>query len=204
MHAYLFTGSDIKKVEFKAKEFGKRFGKVSYDFSIAKIDEVRDLAKFVKFTFENPTCIYLKGLGEATEEALNAFLKNLEEPQENLYYFIIATSEHNLIPTIVSRCQVVKVVGERPLIKDVTLVNFLKKSPGEKLAFVDSIKKREEAIDFLQNLIVTWHNDLVNGVGDLKKVGSNITLASNTCLSLKRNGNVGLHLTNFAINLENF
>ena len=204
MHAYLFVGQDLDLVELKAKEFGGKLGKSNYSFSLTKIDEVRELARFVKFSFEEPTCIYLKGLGEATEEALNAFLKNLEEPQKNLYYILIATSENNLIPTIVSRCQIVRVAGRKSLTNDQNLMNFLELSLGKKFSFVDSIKKREEAIDFLQNLTVILHSYLVEGKCDFKEVCSNLSLASYTHLALQRNGNIALHLTNFTINLKNF
>ena len=42
-----------------------------------------------------------------TVEAANAFLKVLEEPSPGVYFFLTTTNIHRILPTIVSRCQVV-------------------------------------------------------------------------------------------------
>lgn len=42
---------------------------------------------------------------EMTAESANAFLKNLEEPAEGVTIFLTTSKKHNLLPTILSRCQ---------------------------------------------------------------------------------------------------
>ncbi len=41
----------------------------------------------------------------------NAFLKTLEEPQENCCFILLASSRHMVLPTIISRCQVLPFVS---------------------------------------------------------------------------------------------
>ena len=42
-------------------------------------------------------------------------LKNLEEPHKNNYYFLIAHNLSNVIPTLRSRCNLMKKVSDTPL-----------------------------------------------------------------------------------------
>jgi DNA polymerase III subunit delta' len=88
---------------------------------------------------------------DLNEEAANCFLKTLEEPPPRSVLFLVGTSPDRLLPTIVSRCQVVhfqplaeEVVKELLLargIEDATLVQRLAYlsggSPGQALALAD-------------------------------------------------------------------
>ncbi|KKR29044.1 hypothetical protein A2715_01730 [Candidatus Woesebacteria bacterium RIFCSPHIGHO2_01_FULL_39_32] len=203
MHAYLIVGQDPLDSLTKAKELSKKVGETSYEFSITKIDEVRKLTAFVKLSFEKPTTIIITDIQSATEEALNAFLKNLEEPQKRLSYILITSSEEKLIPTIVSRCQVIRINKQESINKNIDkdLDKFIEMSIGEKFAYLDKIKKRDEAVSFLENLIYIWHGTLVKGQGNLKKFSESLKLTEKTHTNLQANGNVNLQLTNFVVNL---
>lgn len=48
-------------------------------------------------------------------EAANAFLKTLEEPPEKTLFLLLADAIGDLLPTIISRCQVLQVSGTRRL-----------------------------------------------------------------------------------------
>ena len=78
------------------------------EFPLSKIDDVRSLNNLIRLSFDEPTLVVSENIHEATEEALNAFLKNLEEPQENIYFVLTAPSTRKVLPTIVSRCEIVK------------------------------------------------------------------------------------------------
>jgi len=43
-----------------------------------------------------------------TEEAINSVLKFLEEPEDNVYAFLTTRNEYAILPTILSRCQTIK------------------------------------------------------------------------------------------------
>ena len=52
--------------------------------------------------------IVLENAQNLTLEAQNAMLKLLEEPPSYVYIFLSATTNQNFLPTILSRCQVIK------------------------------------------------------------------------------------------------
>lgn len=71
------------------------------------IDEIRDLRDKVHFLpSESARKVYI--IDEAhmlTTQASNAFLKTLEEPPQHVIFILCTTEAHNILPTIISRCQ---------------------------------------------------------------------------------------------------
>ncbi len=77
---------------------------------VIKIGQLRDLQEHLRFRpWEGRarTCL-LESAEDMTAEAANAFLKTLEEPPKDTYFFLITSRPHLLLPTIISRCQWVK------------------------------------------------------------------------------------------------
>ena len=107
-----------------------------------KIDQVRDLQRLLSLSpYEAPYRIaLLLRFHEANDNAQNALLKMLEEPPPRAILLVTADSPESLLPTIVSRCEVLRL---RPLPVDVlgqTLQARLKVAPEEaqKLAHLAS------------------------------------------------------------------
>ncbi len=71
------------------------------------IDEIRELREQVKFyPGEGRYKIYIiDEVHMLTRQAFNALLKTLEEPPEKVIFILATTEPHNVIPTIMSRCQ---------------------------------------------------------------------------------------------------
>lgn len=71
------------------------------------IDEIRDIRDKVHFLpAESARKVYI--IDEAhmlTAQASNAFLKTLEEPPQHVIFVLCTTEAHNILPTIISRCQ---------------------------------------------------------------------------------------------------
>lgn len=201
MHAYLIVGAGKKSTEYANKLAVKLNAKV-LEFPLNKIADTRELRKITKLSFDLKTAILAIGIDEATEEAVNAFLKNLEEPQENIYYILTASNIRNVLPTIVSRCEVIKLKEERLEKIDKVLGNFLGLPVEEKLAYVDKIKDRGEAKEFVQNLIEAAHFNLLNSDDSKIKTAMDLEILIKTLNNLKLNGNVSLQLSNMAINLN--
>jgi DNA polymerase-3 subunit gamma/tau len=71
------------------------------------IDEIRDIRDKVNFAaVQGRRKVYI--IDEAhmlTTQASNAFLKTLEEPPAHVIFILCTTEAHNILPTIVSRCQ---------------------------------------------------------------------------------------------------
>ncbi len=79
-----------------------------------KIDQIRGVQREVSFsTHEGRWKVYiLRQMEQATTEAANCLLKTLEEPPPQVVLILTATTGEALLPTIVSRCQVLPL---RPL-----------------------------------------------------------------------------------------
>jgi len=201
MHAYLIVG-DSEQCTAESEKLAQKLKVKVWEFPLNKIEDTRQLGKFTALKLAEPTAIIINSIDQATEEAQNAFLKNLEEPQENLYYILTAKSAALVMPTIVSRCQVIKTNNSKLITQNQNskLDNFLKLTTGEKLALVDKIKDRGEAKDFVQDLIYYLHDILIN-TESREKTGKNLEISVKTLNNLEANGNVALQLANWVIHL---
>ncbi|OGM24689.1 hypothetical protein A2627_02725 [Candidatus Woesebacteria bacterium RIFCSPHIGHO2_01_FULL_39_28] len=199
MHAFLIIGQDEKLVSEQVTKLTKETKASPMEFPFEKISDVRDLQKFTKLSLAKKTAIILKNVDGASEEAQNAFLKNLEEPPKNLIY-ILTASNIDLIPeTIISRCQVIKTSNFQFSIsneKTEITKKFLSSSVGKKLEIISKITKREEAIKFLTNFIKSSHALMLEET----HISATIEEAMKTLKFIKSNGNVQLQLTRFVIN----
>jgi DNA polymerase-3 subunit delta' len=88
-----------------------------------KVDQIRTLrAKLSLSPYEGERRMALLiGFHQATDQAANALLKTLEEPPPQVVMLLTALSAESLLPTIVSRCEVIA-LRSLPIIK---LVNYL-------------------------------------------------------------------------------
>ncbi len=203
MHAYLIIGTGSEEVKGSSRKLAEKLKAKILEFPLSKIADTRELANITKLAFNSPTAILINSVDLATEEALNAFLKNLEEPQENISYILTAESLANVLPTIVSRCQIIKITNKQINKSANENTNkFLKIPIGERLAIIDKIKDRGEAKEFVQNLIEVSHFNLLNSAKNKLKEATDLEILIKTLNNLKSNGNVQLHLTNMVISFE--
>ena len=80
MHAYILIGRDRVQVKESINNLVEKLKGNPLEFSIEKIEMVRDLVKFLRFSQSENTIIIIKDVDMAGTEAVSAFLKNLEEP----------------------------------------------------------------------------------------------------------------------------
>ena len=78
------------------------------------IEEVRNIQKtiFLKPLRGNKKTIIIANVHTATIEAQNAMLKFLEEPPQNTFVFLTAATANLLLPTVLSRCQIIKLTEQ--------------------------------------------------------------------------------------------
>lgn len=182
MHAFLIESKNYdenKLVQFSA------YKKII--FEVAKINDVRSLNSFLKFSPQEPTLLVLNKLDEASTEAQNSLLKTIEEPPKNVAFLIVVKSSGGILPTILSRVQIVRSAEEKYI---ETKNTFSEMSKTEQLSEVNKIKDRDQAKEFLESIIE-------NGNGSLNAREK----ASETLLKIKKNGNVGLSLLWFVVYL---
>lgn len=72
------------------------------------IDQVRALRKQASLTpYNSPRQVFILTTEQITIEAQSALLKLLEEPTPSTDMMILATNPYHLLPTILSRCQLI-------------------------------------------------------------------------------------------------
>ena len=152
-HAYLFSGQDmIGKRTFamelvsKIKNLNGAIEKHPDIFYISgggedgkiAIEKIRELKKFIYLKpYSAPyKFAIIDEAHQITQEAGNSILKILEEPPASSILILISSKPSQLLPTILSRCEIIKF---SPHPKDI-LKNYFK-----------TLKLTDEQIDFLVN-----------------------------------------------------
>ena len=124
---------------FESINVGNRQGLIG----IADIENIRKKISLKAFNGGAKVCI-LWGIEKMSNQASNAFLKILEEPPKNTYFFLIAENQDEILPTIVSRCQIVNL------------------GPIESSALTDVIGKKTNNPEILVAKAQGNYNDLLN------------------------------------------
>lgn len=182
-HAYLFCGQDgIGKKMFAleiANFLNCRFPDLmivsaSRESSFAKasddkekvateigVEQVRKVQEFLSLKSYNGgyRVVIVDEAEKMSPEAQNCFLKTLEEPKGQTIIFLISSQPDRLLPTIFSRCQVVKFFATKEILKITNtpekqkkekeildnLLKILNGTLAEKFAYTKSIKEDAES-----------------------------------------------------------
>lgn len=119
-HAYLFYGPEkvgkgsvakvfARQIAGEDKMAERRVSIVRPEGSL-KIGEIRSLQHELSLTnpYGNKRVVVLGDIDKMTREAQNAFLKLLEEPQTQVVFILLAKKLKSILPTIISRAQLVR------------------------------------------------------------------------------------------------
>lgn len=178
---------------------------VEKDKTTISIEQIRTLISETRTKQKSPRFIIIKKAEQMTLEACNAFLKSLEEPNEN-YHFILQTENlSSIIPTILSRAEVFILRIENPLDKTAEVAdevkNLAKKmiiaKDKDYIAIMNEIAKkkdntRELALQVLGSAIEMSYKSYFKTGNQLflKKIPNLVTTYEN----IAANGNIKLHL----------
>ena len=200
MHANLIIGDNIKLINQKIKSI--TLNQSIIDYELKKIDDLRNLEKILKLKINKPQTIIIHNIDEFTNEVANAFLKNLEEPPNNVSFILHAKSISTVLPTIISRCQIIKTAQIYKCKNKTKMQKFLSSSIGERFNILSKIKDKEEVVSFLKNLIIFLHLEIHNHKNkNLLKKAKQLAFAQNSLNAIKKNANIKLQMTNLAINM---
>lgn len=201
MHAYLLIGHGKSNLKTQISKLSEKLNAKILDFPLVKIDDVRNLNSMIRLSLNEPTLIVSENIQNAGTEALNAFLKNLEEPQENVYFALTAPSIKKVLPTIASRCQIIRVNSQKEENRENSAAEkFAEMTKGEMFKTVEKLTDRNTAIEFVEKLIEIYHSRIHKGE-DNDKYAKNAEIAIKILSNLNANGNVSLQLSNLIISL---
>lgn len=118
--SYLIVGDRAAQAE-KFKEvcfkFGKDINKKSPDFQLITpqkssigIEPIRQLKKTIhqKPVYDIVKIVQVEDADTLTQEAQNSFLKLLEEPPTHAVFILLAKSQRNFLPTVLSRLTLIQ------------------------------------------------------------------------------------------------
>ena len=209
-HSYLFLGLDFDLLKKQFQEFIESLGIKKTDLIILeekksiKIQQIKDLihqlslkpcASSYKVALINPA-------ENLTLQASNALLKTLEEPPQHSIIILLAKNEKNLLPTIVSRCQKIRLSRVFSAEPSPEFTELLEKIPSlsikERFDWARQLSSREDLIQVLDQWLMFYRKKLLQG----KDVGLIIRKIQETQkLLVKTNVNVRLLLENLLLNI---
>lgn len=225
MNSYLIVGSTfqdrLRRVNLSLATYHLSLNRPHPDLLSIQPDpsvRIRHIREVQQFLSRKPYQANIKAVVIAEAEkmtipAQNAFLKTLEEPPEDSLIFLCSPNEELLLPTIVSRCQVIHLNQNNQLINDQKLLtshfsllkSLLQAKVGERLKLIEPYEKtREEALKFCEEMIIMLRNGLINKT---KPISNNLQLATiiksfqQAFNLLQANINVKLVMGNLVINL---
>ena len=84
------------------------------------VDEIRDLEQTLHLAAPGGACKVgvITEADRMNDQAANAFLKTLEEPPKNTLLLLLTANPQRLLPTILSRCVRIPLLGGRPLLEE--------------------------------------------------------------------------------------
>ncbi len=85
---------------------------------VISVDEIRDLEHTLQLAAPGGACKVgvITEADRMNDQAANAFLKTLEEPPQNTLLLLLTANPQRLLPTILSRCVRVPLLGGDPLL----------------------------------------------------------------------------------------
>lgn len=209
--SFLITGGNPEERHKKASEIIKKVAQDNQwrftnnpDFfqveseNLVGIEEIRSLQEKIKLKpfREKVKAVLIDKAENLTPEAQNALLKTLEEPPEKTLIILASPDPGFLLPTIVSRCQLIQLSAKSQITldnKDLQIFEkiFLKiSSPsiGERFKILEEevlTVDRQQAIEWLDKMICFTRSLLVNNYLETKKELSLNSSPSQLLLLLK-------------------
>ncbi len=187
MTSFVVVSVDKKKREEFAKDFFEKKNIDRFDITFIQkeedsknlqsigIDDVKKIQKkiFLKPVNSKEKAVIIEDADLLTTEAQNSLLKVLEEPPTNTYIMLGTGTTEKLLPTILSRCQIIKLEKSTTHLSGEgreTLEEFIKALPSMKIG--DRLKKAEilakdkdKAIVWIEQLIRILHGQMINEAG---------------------------------------
>jgi len=182
MQSFLIIAKDKNKASTHISNFLKEEGINPFDVNLQTfekamgIPDVRNIQKSILLKpFRGKTkAVVIEAYENITIEAQNALLKVLEEPPANTLIIISTSSKELILPTIISRCKVIELEEEMPIVnEDILKFNdalstIFNGGIGAKLKTAQDIAASKEEIIWLSKMSVFVRSKLTDNSNDLK------------------------------------
>ncbi|MCA9379578.1 hypothetical protein KC675_00175 [Candidatus Dojkabacteria bacterium] len=140
-----------------------------------------------------------------TVEAQNSILKLLEEPNDNCFIALTLANPSNLLPTVLSRCEIIQ---DTKVARSSEDSNFMMLSRTQQFKYIEDLFSEKNAIEqnkniktFLFNLLSTLQKQLEKDHSNTK-LRQNIDLVDQTSIMISGNTSKRLALENMVINMK--
>ncbi len=187
MVSFIVIAKEKKKREDYIKEFALKEKIDSFDITIVErdisgktaaqsigIETIKLLQKKIFFKpLKSPSkIIVIEDAQLLTPEAQNALLKVLEEPPAHTFIILGTETKETLLPTILSRCQMIELEEKKKELSDKTVeeINaFLTELPnlsiGDKLKHAERLAKdKEKALLWIENFILVLRENMLQNL----------------------------------------
>ena len=185
------------------------FYKLTSDTSIKK-DEIQALKSDLSVkSFYGKKIYWIKDIEKMTEQAANSLLKFLEEPEDDIIAILSCKNISAVLPTIISRCQQIKLVGqsednEVAINEELTklIAEYAKKYSRKphlaNIYVLEKLKTKEDIVEFFNHLSIqitnSYTDNTLHDVVNISKVQEKVLLALS---DLNANVNATLVLEKF-------
>ncbi|WP_300630189.1 AAA family ATPase [uncultured Thomasclavelia sp.] len=151
---------------------------------------------FKKSSLEGKAKIYIiENIESATKEAMNTLLKMLEEPTSGIYAIFTTNNISRVLPTILSRCQVIDI---KPDSKEVIYKALIKSNIPEEAAKILTYLSagEEEAKNLYDERFEYMQTEVINFIEDLytKRMNLIINVQTNLLKNYKERDDIKLFL----------
>lgn len=151
---------------------------------------------FKKSSLEGKAKIYIiENIESATKEAMNTLLKMLEEPTSGIYAIFTTNNISRVLPTILSRCQVIDI---KPDSKEVIYKALIKSNIPEEAAKILTYlsASEEEAKNLYDERFEYMQTEVINFIEDLytKRANLIINVQTNLLKNYKERDDIKLFL----------
>jgi hypothetical protein len=201
-HSSLFEGekeiilSEIKE-EIEEKTgipFEKNVDVFEFHFDNLLIDHTHKIKEAdIKSSFTQDNKVIIISFESITREAQNALLKVLEEPMGNSRFVLITRTKEILLPTIISRVQIIRHSSFATRKETINIKEFIDSTTSKRLEMVslllkeisEEIKPKKEAYFFLLELKQYIENQTENEKKNLKTLLNVVQYIDDTSASQK-------------------
>ncbi len=133
-----------------------------YNINEYTIEKIRDIKNFLskKPFSHNSKIVTIIDAHKLNKESQNALLKTLEEPGKDNYIILTTDNTSSLLPTILSRCQLIK-INNKEIDKQASLLTISTDISKNFLISEDLAKDKDSIIPYIQNQIELYHQELI-------------------------------------------